>query len=548
MKKLILPITILILSIFISSYVKATNITLISPINTTYNTTIIELNVTSNDTIDTWWYNLNSGSNVTFTPNITITAKYGLNHLIVYANDTSGNINQSEVYFTTSNYIDKCSVLNEENMTYYLTSNISDTRTTYDSCFVIKANNITFNCQNNEIGHNNWLYGTSISVYNNDVIIENCIIHGWYYGIGLHSSNNTIIKNNKLYNNYAWHIKLYDSEHCNLIDNELLTMHVYCVYIDDNSNYVNITNNTINGGNGGKGLSIHSSYNNVINNSLSYITEALIELFNVNNTIKNNKFYHRYAIYTSSQSSGNVIYDNIFYNTLDIYFGSFTNNVWNTTKHIGTNIIGRNYIGGNYYDGWSDDDSKCNPIGNDGICNNPYILATNNIDYLPLTYLNDTTPPEITINSPKNITYTERYTYIFTLDFYANDISGVDCISYSIDDDLNITNCSLIDNKWITSISGLSEGQHNIKVYANDTVGNTNSDVIYFTFKHRLSLLGNMMAINPFVGIAFASLIGGIVLLMILSQSMDLSLTDPKTTFLRLVGLLIILAFLLALI
>ncbi|RZN37096.1 MAG: hypothetical protein EFT35_06800, partial [Methanophagales archaeon ANME-1-THS] len=50
-----------------------------------------------------WWYSLNSGANVSFTPNTTISGlTNGDYHLKVYVNDTPGNINSSTVNFTVS--------------------------------------------------------------------------------------------------------------------------------------------------------------------------------------------------------------------------------------------------------------------------------------------------------------------------------------------------------------------------------------------------------------------------------------------------------------
>ena len=70
------------------------------PTNTTYITASIALFVSANTTIDTWWYSLNNGANVTFTPNTTITATSGQNHLEVWANDSSNNEGYSDVWFT----------------------------------------------------------------------------------------------------------------------------------------------------------------------------------------------------------------------------------------------------------------------------------------------------------------------------------------------------------------------------------------------------------------------------------------------------------------
>ncbi|MEM3399550.1 MAG: NosD domain-containing protein, partial [Candidatus Micrarchaeia archaeon] len=77
-------------------------ITIHSPENTTYTTQTIQLNVSADEDIDTWWYSLNGGENTTFTPNTTITAVEGVNNLTVYANDTAGNVGEAHAEFTYS--------------------------------------------------------------------------------------------------------------------------------------------------------------------------------------------------------------------------------------------------------------------------------------------------------------------------------------------------------------------------------------------------------------------------------------------------------------
>ena len=81
-------------------------ITIFSPMNNTaYNTTSIPLNVSANEIANTWMYNRNSTGNVTFgiknttTANKTITVAEGANNIIVYANDTSGNMGRSSVVY-----------------------------------------------------------------------------------------------------------------------------------------------------------------------------------------------------------------------------------------------------------------------------------------------------------------------------------------------------------------------------------------------------------------------------------------------------------------
>gem|GEM_PF-2056806 len=78
-------------------------ITIHSPVNgTTQANSTIVLNVTADETIDTWWYSNDSGiTNLTFSPNITIPGyPEGLNNITVFANDSAGNENESTVFFT----------------------------------------------------------------------------------------------------------------------------------------------------------------------------------------------------------------------------------------------------------------------------------------------------------------------------------------------------------------------------------------------------------------------------------------------------------------
>ena len=61
-------------------------------------------------------------------------------------------------------------------------------------------------------------------------------------------------------------------------------------------------------------------------------------------------------------------------------------NTWNTTYATGPNVIGGQYLGGNYWANPSDTgySQTCTDSNGDGFCDNPYPLATNNTDNLPL--------------------------------------------------------------------------------------------------------------------------------------------------------------------
>lgn len=91
------------------------------PTNTTYTNTNITLEYTI-DEADACWYSLNNGNtNVTLTNcnNATFIATEGLNTLNIYANDTSGNINDTErVSFTVDTVPPSLVIVLPENTTY----------------------------------------------------------------------------------------------------------------------------------------------------------------------------------------------------------------------------------------------------------------------------------------------------------------------------------------------------------------------------------------------------------------------------------------------
>jgi subtilisin family serine protease len=123
------------------------------PINKTYNTTSIDLNVSSDGSEDTWWYSLNSGVNTTFEANTTINGIEGPNNITVYVNDSFGNENSSTVFFTIDTTYPILSIVLPENKTYTSTSrtlNYTYIETNVDTCwYEYNSTNTTLpNCTN----------------------------------------------------------------------------------------------------------------------------------------------------------------------------------------------------------------------------------------------------------------------------------------------------------------------------------------------------------------------------------------------------------------
>ncbi|CAG0957906.1 hypothetical protein METP3_00645 [Methanosarcinales archaeon] len=138
-----------------------------------------------------------------------------------------------------------------------------------------------------------------------------------------------------------------------------------------------------------------------INNPASIITNVTVKNVNVtrwdsgiylkdssdNNVTGNNASNNSNGI-NLFNSNNNFIYNNYFNNTNNVIIDSSVN-YWNTTKRSGKNIINGSYIGGNF---WADPDgngwSQTCPVNNIyGMCDSPYVINSENKDFLPLTNL-----------------------------------------------------------------------------------------------------------------------------------------------------------------
>ncbi|MFH8119913.1 MAG: NosD domain-containing protein [Candidatus Aenigmatarchaeota archaeon] len=209
--------------------------------------------------------------------------------------------------------------------------------------------------------HGIYLYSSS-----NNTLINNIASLNINYGIYLGSSSNNTLTNNTVRSN-SYGILLHSSSNNNTLTNNTVRSNSYGIYLYLSLNST-LTNNTISSNY--RGIHLDSSSNNII----------------VNNIVSSNTDYGILLIY----SSNNNIYNNLFNNTKNFYFGGtiYANN-WNTTKTEGTNIVGGPYIGGNF---WAKPDGtgfseNCTDADEDGICDNAYNLTTDNVDYLPLTYV-----------------------------------------------------------------------------------------------------------------------------------------------------------------
>jgi parallel beta-helix repeat protein len=233
--------------------------------------------------------------------------------------------------------------------------------------------------------------------YSNNAILTNNTANLNNYGINFYpfSNNNTLIKNNVSSNNYngIWFetdfLSLYFSSN-NTLTNNIVSSNKDGIILSHFINGTLINNNVSQNANTGIFLS-QSSDNTLSNNNASSNNIGIQLKFASKNTLINNtaSLNRDYGIYVTYYSSNNTVYNNYFNNINNFGFVSSTFiNLWNTTKRAETNIIGGSYLGGNVWahpngTGFS---QTCADGDSDGICDSPYMLYVNNVDYLPLAY------------------------------------------------------------------------------------------------------------------------------------------------------------------
>lgn len=185
----------------IGSDLTAPDVKIIYPSNVTYNYSISSINYSVSDKIktDKCWYSFDSGkTNSSFLDagmnfsNVNISL--GWNNLIVYCNDSSGNIGFNDVSFfinitkPISNviYLNSCMALNKTNGIYVLNKSLN----VKGDCFKIKANNITLDLNGKNITGNGNGFGISNIGYSS-LAVKNGSINDFLIGINNYADNSS---------------------------------------------------------------------------------------------------------------------------------------------------------------------------------------------------------------------------------------------------------------------------------------------------------------------------------------------------------------------
>ena len=261
---------------------------------------------------------------------------------------------------------------------------------------------------------------------------------------------------------------------------------VYGILLDSDTR-IHVENNSVSGirdiqalnGVSYTGLIVRGGSFNVISGNTFFNNLRGLGFFNTfNNLIERNtvicetnpwKLYDSVGgIYFANASSNTIYHNNFNVTTINSQAGNYDSiNVWDDGYPSG----------GNY---WIDYRSKyphTQTIDNSGIGNVSYAIDSRNKDNYPLIspfdfnlYLARTTKPEIRALSAENQTYSSNNVlFNFTVD------KATSWIGYSFDRQQNVT----VTGNF--TIANMTNGMHNIAIYANDTFGNMGVQISNFT-------------------------------------------------------------------
>ncbi|MCW4028552.1 MAG: right-handed parallel beta-helix repeat-containing protein [Candidatus Bathyarchaeota archaeon] len=217
------------------------------------------------------------------------------------------------------------------------------------------------------------------------------------------------------------------------------------------------------------------------------------------NTI--NDEYTPWSVYSTAVFFNEASNNTIYHNNIKNHIGEFISHAA-TTHSINIWDLGFP-SGGNYWGDYYTRYPDAAEIDEWGIANIPYLIDSANIDHYPLTepytsatYLLQTTPPNLSLESPRDQAY---------------NTSTVE-LTFSVDKATNWTGYSL-DNQPIVTIFGnttlanVTNGIHAFILYANDSYGNLGTSSVNFTValadaEKEQPSVWSLVAVGVVVGVA----------------------------------------------
>ena len=407
-------------------------ISVISPENVTYATSDIPLDFAVNEPTSWIGYSLDAQANVTIGGNTTLSSlSEGLHDIVMFANDTFGNMGASAtVYFSVDTLPPIIQILSPENATYHTNS----VALTFSTGEPVSWMGYSLNGQANAtIAGNTTLLGLSdgsysIIVYANDSVGNMGSSDIVYFTVAKAPTIVVLSPQNMTYSSA----------------DVTLTFR-----IDETASWI--------------GYSLDGLANVTIagNTTLLGLSDGA----------------HSVLVY-ANDTSGNMGSSNKVFFSVDTTLPQITLlSPLNQTYQAGSIALTFTVNKPTSWVGYS-----LNGQPNATIAGNTTLLGLSDGAYSIVVYANTTDgkmgvseivyftiarPPEITIVSPQNLTYAASDV---PLTFTVNETTS--WMGYSLD---GLANVTITGN---TTLSSLSDGNHNIIVYANDAFGNTGSSTL----------------------------------------------------------------------
>jgi PGF-pre-PGF domain-containing protein len=471
-------------------------ITIISPQNTTYNTTSIWFNASLNEAGSWCGYSLDSAANKTMTA-LNTTYWYDLNssmtqgqHSVIFScNDTAGNMNSTAArYFYIDSIPPQWSNPQKNATTIYKSDwvrfNASWTDNVGLSAYIFSTNDTGSWVNQSAISFS----GTSnVSIQDYQITASRNTVVGWRFYANDTSNNwnatdiQTFTVSDKVPTSSL------NSPSDGYVENTTNTITFNCSATDDYS-LANITfywnysgSWQANGTNPVSGTTNETTFTRTLANGY-YVWNCLAsdDAGQTAFAVSNRTLTVNYTAPPNQapQISLNLPANNTqFNNTQDINFNFTATDDQNTTLSCSI-----------YLDNVSNQTNSSvqnNTLTNfliTGISYGSHNWSINctdgslsNVSETRYFTIADTQPPIVTIIRPENITYNTKSN--LPLNFTATDNVGISACWYSLDGGANTSLPSCAN----TTFSVSADGSHNIRVYANDTSGNVNSSIRYFS-------------------------------------------------------------------
>ena len=393
-----------------------------------------------------------------------------------------------------------------DNVTYTLTENM-------DSMIVVQRSNVVLDGDRHALQGSGTGEGVSLFGVSN-VTVKNMSIRGFGCGMYLFWASQNVVAGNNITGNNWLGLRLYFSSNNSMCDNNILANKDDGIRFEFSSNYNNIVGNNIMANNW-LGIYLDSSctnsfyHNNLANNANQVSVDPHgLPPHNVwDNGMEGNYWSNYIGADSNYDGVGDTPYT-IDSNNTDHYplvgvFSSFrpssaysVETLSNSTIKSFTCFAAEKRISFGV-DGQSNTVGFCKMIIPHDLVNPVYLQVLIDNGNTPLLHLNrnlydnlthrwiyfayshsahtvviqeDTTPPKILVLSPENRTYASR---VIPLAFSVNET--VSWSGFSLDGSDNLT---LTGN---ATLQGLTDGEHSLVVFANDTVGNMgSSDPVFF--------------------------------------------------------------------